>query len=236
MSESLTFTTYQFQEFEELCVRMGTVHSRQILLIPPLFDESNRMRRFLVQVMRVLNDKGVGTALLDFPGSNESLFNQDQATLTLWQAAIKACAEQLNIDHYVASFRGGALLNDDLPHAAHWRFSPAVGKILLRAMMRTRIASDKEDGITTTMDMLTEKARIETIELAGNTLGTNMIRELANATNRKLDNCRTVRLTGDNKPADAYLDGSALWLRAEPGEDADLAAFLAADLAAWRAE
>ena len=44
---------------------------------------------------------------------------------------------------------------------------------------------------------------------------------------------RTVRLESDAAEADAKVAGSPLWRRAEPGEDAALAAALAADLAAW---
>ena len=44
---------------------------------------------------------------------------------------------------------------------------------------------------------------------------------------------RTVRLATDRAEADAKLDGPALWRRSEPGNSAELAEALAADLVKW---
>ena len=90
--------------------------------------------------------------------------------------------------------------------------------------MRTRIASDKEAGVTTTMAELTEKAQSEPIILAGNAIGPELFAGLQDAVPQALGDVRTAGLETDSKPADVKLPGSALWLRAEPDADAVLSA------------
>ena len=163
----------------------GADHEVHILLIPPLFDEMNRMRHMLVDVMMLLDDRGIGSLLPDLPGSNESLFPQDQASLTVWKDALAACAGALGHPAHIASFRGGCLVDSFTPEARHWRLTPAKGSSLLRTMMRTRIASDKETGLTTSMAELTEAAGSQTILLAGNRIGTGNVCRTAGSKTRR---------------------------------------------------
>jgi hypothetical protein len=205
--------------------------ARRILIIPPLFDEMNRVRRVLVSTMRELAQSGVASYLPDFPGTNESLSALSEQSLETWQAAMALAAEQLHATH-IASIRGGALIDSICPDLPHWRLAPANGGSLLKMMLRTRIAGDKESGKKTTIDDLMNAAKADTIELAGSILGPAMIAQIGFAQPTELQNLRTLTL-GDGPD---QLLGSALWLRAEPQDDPGMARSLCAELNRWSAQ
>ncbi|MEP2988765.1 MAG: hypothetical protein ABJN65_00540 [Parasphingorhabdus sp.] len=233
MKQPLDCSSYRFSDRDEYCLRTGTQSSDQILLIPPLFDEMNRMRHMIVDTMRILSERGVGTILPDLPGSNESLFPQRQTNLEVWRDALKTCLESHPECSYVASFRGGCLIDGISNNLPTWRLTPVKGKSLLRAMMRTRIASDKEAGSIVTMSELTKKVKNEAIELAGNILSPAMFEQLHEADIIEPNALRTMRLDTDSQPADGKLAGSPLWLRAEPEADPILSQSIADDLEEW---
>lgn len=212
---------------DEGVMRLGIGHARQILIVPPLFDEANRTRRMLVQAMRMLDKAGVGCLLIDLPGCNESRQNLQYQSLDIWRQAIRECAVQCAATH-IASFRGGALIDDGAADLPHWRFTPAKGASLLKTMIRTRIAGDKEVGKMTSEADLIARASAGPIELAGNWLGPDMVAQLAEAEAAELP-LLTVRVLGQD------IVGSPLWLRAEPQDDPAMSAAIAADLAAWSA-
>ncbi|MBK6707301.1 MAG: hypothetical protein IPG54_07345 [Sphingomonadales bacterium] len=227
MSPRPEYRSYQFAGHDEnaLCLGMGA--SRRILIIPPLFDEMNRCRRMLVQAMRGLADRGVGALLIDLPGCNESPAALADQSLSTWREAVTAAAAQLEATH-IAALRGGALVDDGAPHLPHWRLAPAKGSSLLKTMIRTRIAGDKEAGKTTSEAGLIEAARDGPVELAGNVLGPAMVAELATAAPDEIAPV-TVRVLGQD------IAGSPLWLRAEPQDDPAMSAALADDLDRWSA-
>ena len=233
MTSGLEFSSYSTATSEELCLRSGAEHENQILLIPPLFDEMNRMRRMLIDTMRLLNERGVGTTLPDLPGQNESLFPQEQATLATWKEAVRHCATKHRCDRFIASVRGGCLTDHGLKTSAHWRLAPVKGNNLLRTMMRTRIAADKEAGISSSIAAITDAARKAPVMLAGNQLGSQLFTDLEHSVPEDVVNLRTVRLNNDSKPSDVQIEGSPLWLRAEPDADPMLSAAIADDLASW---
>lgn len=233
MSSTLELSSFPFRDHEELCLRAGHDCEYQILLIPPLFDEMNRTRQVLVDVMRRLEERGIGSFLPDLPGTNESLFPRPEAKLSIWREALGNCRNAIGSNAFVAGFRGGCLIDDLAPDMPHWRLSPVDGKRLLRTMMRTRIASEKEAGITTTLNDLSAQAADETLNLAGNAISPQMFTELQNATTASLASVRQVRLNSDPKPADGRIAGSALWLRAEPDSDPELAEAISRDIAEW---
>ena len=134
----------------------------------------------LVQAMRGLAERNVGSLLIDLPGCNESLAALEQQCLTTWREAVSAAASQLGAT-YIASLRGGALIDDGATDMPRWRLAPAKGSSLLKTMIRTRIAGDKEAGKATTEAWLMEAVKNAPIELAGNLLGPAMVSELANA-------------------------------------------------------
>lgn len=200
--------------------------SPAVLLVPPLFEEANRMRRTLVLTMRALAAMGVASLLPDLPGQNDSLVRGEAVTLTSWREALAAMAAAEARPMVVASWRGGALIDDAVSGAAGWwRMAPLGGAAIVRTMMRVRIAGDKEAGRAVSSDQLRGNAARGPLELAGHMLSAAMIAQLDAAVPVEVT---PLRLT---TPAD--VGGSALWLRAEPGEDAAMAQAMAADLAGW---
>lgn len=221
-----TCRTYSCRGKDEFALCFAADAPRRILIIPPLFDEMNRVRRMLVEAMRDLAARGAGSALVDLPGCNESLSSLEAQSLSMWREAVSEAALQLQATH-IASVRGGALV-DGLPDLPRWRLAPAKGQSLLKTMLRTRIAGDREAGKASSEADLLAAARSGPIELAGNRLGPQMVTELAVAD--AVDDCAAaVRLIGRD------IAGTPLWLRAEPQDDAAMSAAIAADLDRWSA-
>ncbi|MFN3749157.1 MAG: hypothetical protein ACK4SJ_10775 [Sphingorhabdus sp.] len=227
MSLRPEYRTYQFAGHDEHVLCFGAGSSRRILIIPPLFDEMNRCRRMLVQAMRALAERGAGSVLLDLPGCNESHAALEAQSLSTWREAVVAAATQLGATH-MASLRGGALIDDGAVNVPHWRLVPAKGSSLLKTMIRTRIAGDKEAGKQTSEAQLLAEAQKAPIELAGNVLGPAMVAELTNAEPSEILQL-TLRLLGQD------IAGSPLWLRTEPQDDPAMSAAIAADLDQWSA-
>ena len=224
---------YRFDNRAEHCLKFGSGNGPALLILPPLFDEANRVRHLMVETARALADLGVTSLLPDLPGCNESLTPLDCASISLWKAALITCADQLGPVSHVASLRGGALLDDALGDCPRWRLAPVKGGQLLRTMLRTRIASDREAGVTSTSDALMEQAQAKGIELAGNTLSATMVRELDGAVPASSGAVRLVRFADDPLDCDGRIAGVPLWLRAEPSHDPAMAQAMAADIADW---
>ncbi len=218
------YRSYDYKGQREYCLTFGAGAARQILIIPPLFDEMNRVRRMLVQAMRDLEARGVGTVLIDLPGCNESMAPLEDQSLEGWREAVAACAGQLGATH-IAALRGGALV-DDAPVLPHWRLAPAKGASILKTMIRTRIAGEKEAGRTLGEAELL--AQPGPIELGGNSIGSAMIAQLQLAVPSPASGL-TERKLGED------ISGSPLWLRAEPQDDAAMSASIADDLDHWSA-
>ncbi len=221
------YRSYHFAGRAEHALAFGTGAARQILIIPPLFDEMNRVRRMLVQAMRDLAERGIGSILVDLPGCNESgaeLWRQD---LGSWTQAVGVAASQLGATH-VAALRGGALVDHGTPALPHWRLAPVKGSSLIKTMIRARIAGDREAGRGTSEAGLLAAAQQGPIELAGYRLGPEMVSALAEALPATLPRL-TERTPGQN------IEGSPLWLRAEPQDDPAMSASIAADLDRWSA-
>jgi len=200
-----------------------------ILFVPPLFEEANRTRRTLVLAMRALATDGFATLLPDLPGQNESLIALEQADLASWQNALADAAATIDGPLIIVSLRGGALIDHDVKAAAWWRLAPVSGASLLRTLMRARVAADRESGVTSSLESLQAEAAAAPLLLAGNRLSPAMIAQLGAAEVQPVTPLRSVAL---GSGADA-ITGTPLWLRAEPGEDAAMAAAIAADIAAW---
>lgn len=217
---------YEFGGHEEYCLSFGDAGAtRKLLIVPPLFDEMNRVRRMLVEAMRALAERGLRTYLPDLPGCNESLADISGQTIPAWQNAIQAASRQFGTTH-IASLRGGTLID----HAAGlplWRLAPVKASSLLKTMLRTRIAADKESGLSTTIDGLMSQALSGPLALSGYHLGSAMLESLDDATPAAVPNVYEAVLTD--------VCGSALWLRAEPQDDPVMSAALAAELDRWSA-
>lgn len=198
---------------EEAVLRFGPGHGPTVLAAAPLFEEANRTRAALVDVLRRLAARGIASALPDLPGAGESLLPTAAATLPAWRQAFAATAQALPAPIRVMAWRGGALVTADLA-APLWFLSPLSGAEVMRDLRRTRAAG-------------------ETDLFAGNSLSDALVGELEIAGPPPA--VRTVRLDTDPRPADRKLAGRPLWRAAEPGTDAALQAAIADDVADWLA-
>lgn len=231
----LRFASYPWRDTPQPLLTCGPNTGPQILVLQPLFGEMNRMRRLLGAIIGLLGGEGLGCWMPDLPGLGESMTALSTADFAGWREAAASAAAFVAAESgrppLSAAFRAGCLL-DDSGTAAQWRLSPLSGRRALRGLIRTRIASDKEEGhISTSADIDTYAAQ-DGIELAGYRLSAGLYRGLAGAVPANGAD-RTVRLEGDAEKADAHLPGSPLWRRAEPGHSPELAAAIAADIASW---
>lgn len=192
-------------------------HGR-LLIVPALFDEGNRLRRFTVEVMRRLDGAGIDCILPDLPGCNESLLRLEDQTPETWRAAMAAAARHFRATH-VLGIRGGALLTPQgLPG---WHYAPAKGAGILRQLIRSRILAARESGVSESQDSLLAAGLAQGLELSGFRLGADFLRDFQALT-----------------PPSGYFEidqdmvgGGGLWLRAEAGEDRAQADALAAVIA-----
>ena len=200
-----------------------------ILIIPPLFEEANRTRRTLVLTMRALAAQGFAAILPDLPGQNESLLPLVDVDLNRWQEAVAEIVAEIDGPVIVASVRGGALIDHVAKAAAWWRLAPVGGASLLRTLMRSRVSADREAGLTSSLESLQAEAKTAPLLLAGNRLSPAMVAQLGVSEAQAVEPLRSIGLGADG------IVGTPLWLRAEPGEDAEMAEAIAADIAAWSA-
>ena len=202
----------------EYAACFGSDTTRRVLVIPALFDEANKLRRFTMGVMRELDLAGISSVLPDWPGCNESLAPLSAQTLSGWRMAVIAAARQFEATE-ILTIRGGALLApDNLPVVS---FAPVTGGTILRGLLRGAVISEREAGREITRDTLLERGLREGLVLAGHALNAAMLAELQAAEPLP---ARAI--------AQADLGGPALWLRAEPGDDPMQSARLAALVAA----
>lgn len=225
---------YSFSGHSEQYVHLGRRHARQILIIPPFFEEMNRTRWLLLAAMRTLDEARIGTILPDLPGQNESLVPDEAISLSEWRTALERLAGQSGvIIDMVAAFRSGAMIDDAVYCGKHWRMAPEDGPELLRQLVRTRLAAERETGTGMSKELLLAQARLESTEFSGFHLPPTMIAELEAAALPVHEEPRTVMLEGSTAKADAYLSGKPVWRQNEPEADHWLAQQIAADMAAW---
>lgn len=198
----------------------GKDRRHRLLVIPPLFEEHNKLRRQLVEVMHRLDLSGIDSVLPDLPGWNESRAALEQQTLESWRAGIKAAVAHFKPTRYLAARAGTLLVPIGLPG---WDYAPVSGKQVLRGMVRARIIASKEAGREETTDELMAMARNVGIELAGWKLGPELVAQLEAAEPGE----SPIRIKIDQ----ATVGGKPLWLRAEPDEDPEQADAIAAIIA-----
>jgi pimeloyl-ACP methyl ester carboxylesterase len=198
-----------------------------ILIVPPLFEEANRTRRTLVLAMRALAAEGFAAVLPDLPGQNESLVPLVEVDLVRWREALAELVSVIDGPAIIASFRGGALIDHKAEATAWWRLAPVGGASLLRTLMRARVSADREAGVASSLESLQNEAKTAPLLLAGNRLSPAMIAELGASEAQAVEPLRSISLGVGG------IAGTPLWLRAEPGEDAAMAAAIAADISAW---
>lgn len=198
----------------EYAVSFDSGASARVLVLPALFDESNKLRRFTLGVMRAMANAGIDSLLADLPGTNESMQPLGIETLGRWRAFSAEVARRFGATH-VLSIRGGALVDPGtLPTLA---FAPVAGASLLRAMLRAAVLGEREAGREVTRDDLLAQGLRDGLVLGGHSLSATMLAELEAA-----EPCSDAR-----QIAQSELGGPALWLRAEPDDDPAQAVTLA---------
>ena len=200
---------------EEYALACDSGRALRLLIIPALFEEANRLRRFCAEVMRRLDRGGIDSFVPDFPGTNESLRPLGDQDAETWRASMTAAAGHFRATHVLA-LRGGCLFTPaGLPA---WHYAPVKGANILRAMIRARILASREAGLDEKREALTETAQDHGIVLAGHALGPALFRDL-----EAFAPDPAVPIITQEQ-----LGGSGLWLRAEPDEDGAQADALAA--------
>jgi hypothetical protein len=211
-------------------LRFGPGTGPVVVVALPLFEEANRTRAFAVTILRALADRGIAGVIPDLPGQGESLLPTHEATLAGLSEAFAAAVSSLGRSAYSLAIRSGTLLDGSALVVARYHLSPATGSDLRRELVRARQASARESGEP--FDPASIDTATDPVELAGNRIAPQLLAELTTATPATTA-VRTVRLETEARPADAKIAGSPLWRRAEPDNDADFAARIAADVAEW---
>ncbi len=206
---------YDWRGGREAMLRFGPDDGPVVIAALPLFEEANRTRAAVVDVLRRLAARGIGGALPDLPGTGESLVATSDATLADWRAAFAAAAAALPGPVHLMAWRGGALVGAEANVASGWWLAPVDGAGVMRDLRRAQAVSDDKHLF------------------AGNALSAELISELEGAALPALDRTRTIRLDTDPRAADAQIAGRPLWRAAEPGADDALQTAVADDVAAW---
>ncbi len=193
-----------------MLVAIDRKRTRRVLVIPALFDEANKLRRFTVEMMRRLDEMGVDSFLPDLPGQNESLAPLENQTLAGWRAVALAAAIETRASEVLTIRAGAILAPDNLPG---WQYAPHSGAKQLRGMIRARTIAAREAGSAETAEALYEIGREHGLTLAGWPIGGEMFRELEASGEPDCTHHQII--------AQAEVGGAGLWLRAEPGDAPD---------------
>ncbi|MFM9827403.1 MAG: hypothetical protein ACKVOB_01500 [Sphingomonas sp.] len=233
---------YDWANGREAMLRFGQRSGPVVVMALPLFEEANRTRAFAVTMLRALAREGIAGALPDFPGTGESLEPTETLDIIRARDAFDGVVDHLGHDHpgiFGASIRSGALLDPSGVLDGRWQLAPQDGASLLRDLTRVkqlRLGSPLPDRwFYTGSDALSEDAAPKPAEIAGNMVSPDFLNLLSGYTpaDPGAIPLRVVRLMTDPAPADHRVSGTALWRRAEPGNDLGLAALLATDITTW---
>ncbi|MDJ0977861.1 MAG: hypothetical protein QNI87_04935 [Erythrobacter sp.] len=206
---------------EELALAIDRDRGKRLLVVPALFDEANKMRRFTLGVMRALDEAGIDTLLPDWPGCNESLSHLADQTLECWRSCADQAARGFCATH-VLTMRAGALLSPaTLPG---WRYAATSGRKQLAGLLRAQVIAEREAGRNRTREELLSQGRQSGLMLGGWDIGAEMLKELETA--------EIPQIEGQSEVEQRRLGGAGLWLRAQPDDDPAQALALASIVAA----
>ena len=242
--------SYHWSGGREAMLRFGPEHGPTVIAALPLFEEANRTRAAMVDVLRRLAARGIAGALPDLPGTGESIVPTEAATLAGWRAAFAAAVSALPGPVHVVAWRGGALVDRDVLVASRWWLAPLSGADTMRELRRVRAASGGtlyagnclSEAMIAELDSAEfhQTVRPEPVEgrpSASDTLEARRASTTPDQVRGRVGTDgaahRIVRLDSDPRAADAKLPGRPLWRGAEPGTDAALQALLADDIASW---
>lgn len=205
---------YEWAGGRELMLRFGPPAAPTVVAVLPLFEEGNRTRAALVDVLRQLAARGIPGALPDLPGTGESEVQTADARLPTWRTAFAAACAHVGEPVHICAWRSGALIDGEAAAASRWYLAPQSGEALVRELARLRHLSGGTDS-------------------AGNAIAEDLLAALAAAQPTTAGRLRVTRLQSDPKPADTKLPGRPLWRGSEPETDFALQDAVAADIAAW---
>jgi hypothetical protein len=213
MTASPLIGDYETQGSKEKLLRFYPDYALQTIIIEPLLEERNFLRKSVVTLARVLGEHGIGSTIPDLPACGESLIDASAVSLSDWRTAVADVAatirrQSARLVHMVV-FRGGALIDNEADAASWWRFAPASGAELLRPFRRAqRLRAGQQDE-----------------DIQGYPFSRSMISSLETAI------AETPR--GPTRTVEAKAGVIPLWRRAEPDSDPDLVQWLAVDIAEW---
>lgn len=192
----------------ELALGCDRGRALRLLIVPALFDEANKLRRFTVEIMRRLDAAGIDCFLPDLPGTNESLAALEDQTPEDWREAMTAAAAHFAVTHCL-TLRGGALVAPEgIPG---WLYAPVKGATILRQLLRARILTSREAGREETQEGLAALGEREGLELSGYRLSAAFLDQFVSL--------QPPVAPGISEIDQDMLGGPGLWLRAEPDED-----------------
>ena len=205
---------------EEFALAFAPAHpgmpALRLLVLPALFDEGNRLRRFTVSTMRHLAAMGLASVLPDLPGCGESLEPLEVQDLARWRAAAAAAAAHFGASHVLTIRAAACLAPKGMPG---WHYAPHPPASQLRQLLRARTLASRDAGIAEGGDGLLARGRMRGLDLAGYPLGPVMVTQLAAETAPQTGALPVI--------AQSQLAAPGLWQRAEPDEDAAQSARLA---------
>jgi hypothetical protein len=195
----------------EPLLHYGPATGPQLLVLQPLFEEMNRCRALVAALCRGLATRGVGCWMPDLPGCGESVRGLEAVRWSDWTDAVGATCSWIAAESGAppagsVALRGGALL--DTGAARRWRLSPVSGASLLTDLRRSGLLASGAYPLGAALAEPLNRAQPEGA-------------------------ARTVRLSGDERPCDARIDGPAIWRRPEPESAAALADTLVEDITTW---
>ena len=194
--------------------------SSRLLILPPLFDEANKLRRLLIGLAQRLSEQHITSVIPDLGGWNESLAAQGNQTLSGWKHAAQAAAVHFNATHVLAVRTASILAPRSLPG---WVYAPAAPSQTLRTMARAQSLAASEAGSPRSASDIVETAARYGGLFAGWDLGARMVRELREATD--------ATSAAHEEIAHAQVGGSPPWLQSESSDSAKQAAAIAAIIA-----
>lgn len=227
----LRHRSYRWSGSDEWLAEIGD--GAAILIAPPLLEEMNRCRAFIVGVMRTVAEAGFRAILPDLPGTGESPRGLLDVNWHDWTGALDLLTSDLQDSGQVvllASFRGGCLIEERAEVNGVWRLAPLAGSALVRDLVRARMATSPTKSPAAEIE---RDARANGGEFAGYAIPPGLFAALADAAAPDASDARIVRLASDPGDAALKLEGRPLWRQAEPGTDPALSEALGRDIAAW---
>lgn len=209
-----------------------------ILLVPPLFDEANKLRRLMTRMMILLaQNHGIAALLPDLPGTLESERALSAMDLEQWREALTAVIDRHGPVTHCAALRAGcsiAALSSPLPQ---WHLAPITAWQQLRTLARAQLVSERETGAATrSQDAILDDILTNGGHLVGYDISAALANNLLTAANNDVQAAHIVQLARDDKAADSHITGTPLWLRTEPDKDEAMAAAMADSIANWAAQ